>query len=98
MSKTDEFFKEQRLVDPDKWDEVADKYPVNSSYDEERFAIGEPPKRKRNRKGKSGGVPKNKKRQFSDDEWEEVRRARAKYYKEWEEDYRYAKELADEGF
>lgn len=34
---------------------------------------------------------------FSDDDWEEQNRARQKYLKEWEEDLRYAKELADEG-
>jgi hypothetical protein len=34
---------------------------------------------------------------FSDDDWEEQNKARQKYLKEWEEDLRYAKELADEG-
>ena len=96
-SKAEDFFSEQAGIDPERWEEIQEKYPVNSKYDEERFAIGEPPKRKRNRRGKLGGVPKKNRRYFDDDEWESMRRARAHYYKEWEEDFKYAKELADEG-
>lgn len=101
MSRTDraadDFFQEASESDPEYWDKLEKQYPVNSEYDELRFRIGEPPKRRRNRVGKSGGVPKDKKRTFSPDEWREYRKAKDKYLKDWYEDYYYAKKLADEG-
>jgi hypothetical protein len=36
-------------------------------------------------------------RRFDSDDWEETQRARAAYIKEWEEEMRYAEELANEG-
>ena len=44
------------------------------------------PKRKTKRRGKS----------LRGDDWEETQRARAHYLREWEEDMRYARELAEE--
>lgn len=95
--KADEFLEEQSERNPDYWELLAEMYTVNTPYDEDRFDYGEPPKRRRNREGKKGGVPKSKKRNFSDKEWAETQEAKRKYYREWEEDFRYAKELADDG-
>lgn len=39
---------------------------------------------------------RKKRRRFDSDEWEETQKARAKYLREWEEDLRYAEELANE--
>lgn len=47
---------------------------------------------KDNRKSKS-----KRSKRYSGDDWEEQNRARKKYLKEWEEDLRYAQELANEG-
>jgi hypothetical protein len=100
VSKTEraeEFFEDFAESNPEEWSELESRYPVNSKYDELRFRIGEPPKRRRNRMGKSGGVPKDAKRRFTQDEWREHRKAKDKYLQEWYEEYRYAKKLADEG-
>lgn len=40
--------------------------------------------------------PKKRSRQHGGADWEEMQRARAHYLREWEEDMRYAKELAEE--
>lgn len=47
-------------------------------------------------KDKRKSKPKRNKR-YSSDEWEEQNQARKRYIKEWEEDLRYAQELANEG-
>lgn len=94
----DRFLKDAAEKDPSRWAEIEELYPVMSKYDHIRAKLGEPISRRRKRQGKQGGyVPKEKRRRLSDDEWEESRRAKARYLKEWEEDFRYAKELADEG-
>ena len=42
--------------------------------------------------------PKRKSgKDFRSDDWEELQRAKNRYLKEWEEDMRYAEELANEG-
>jgi len=92
----DDFFEAAADENPEYWGELEDRYPVNSKYDELRYRIGEPPKRKRDRDGLSGGVPKNKKRKFTQEEWKEYRKAKDKYLSDWYEDYYYAKKLADE--
>lgn len=38
-----------------------------------------------------------KARRFSEDQWAEIQQARLAYLREWEEDMRYAQELASEG-
>lgn len=38
-----------------------------------------------------------KPRRYNDQEWNDLQRARQAYLKEWEEDMRYAQELASEG-
>lgn len=88
----DEFFEEVKKNDPDRWEEVEERYPVNSKYDEKRFRHGEPPGRRQARNGKSGGVPKDKKRKFTLDEWAEYRKAKKKYIDDWWIDNHYAEE------
>lgn len=44
-----------------------------------------------------GKKAKKRRTRFSEDDWEEQNRARKQYLKEWEEDLRYAQELANEG-
>ena len=58
---------------------------------EEELELSEKPWKNGKRK------PKNRRdRRSGGDDWEEVQRARARYIKEWEEDMRYAEELANE--
>lgn len=40
-------------------------------------------------------IPKT--RRFSEKDWNDLQKARLEYLKEWEEDMRYAQELASEG-
>lgn len=82
----EDFFLQKALEDPDHWEELAEQYPVN-----EEDAL---PARKRT--GKTD-VPKEKRRKFNDEEWRDVQRNKKKYYDEFREDLKYAKELADEG-
>ena len=60
--------------------------------DEEEPGLSEKPWKDSKRKGK----PKRRQR-HSEDDWEEQNQARKRYLKEWEEDMRYAEELANEG-
>jgi len=88
----DEFFEEVKKTDPNRWVEVEERYPTNSKYDEKRFRQGEPPGRRLARNGQSGGVPKDKKRKFTPDEWIEYRKAKKKYIDDWWVDHHYAEE------
>lgn len=70
---------------------IEDVEELTNQVDEEESGLSDKPW-KQTKKRKS--VPR---RRYTDDDWEEQNRARQKYLKEWEEDLRYAKELADEG-
>ena len=91
----EEVFAQAERDDPQRYAELAARYPINSIYDDQRFRIGEPIDRKRRRDGKLGG-PTHKLR-YSDEEWLEVQQARRLGLREWETDYAFAKELAQEG-
>lgn len=94
----DDFFLEKSKSDPERWEELESQFPTLTKHDYHRAAIGEPISRKRKREGPKGDyVPKSRRRRLNDDDWEDSRRAKAKYLREWEEDFKYAKELADEG-
>lgn len=58
---------------------------------EEEPALSDKPWRDSRKKGKS------KRRKYSEEDWEEQNAARKRYLREWEEDMRYAEELANEG-
>ena len=60
--------------------------------DEEETGLSDKPWKQNKKRSR-----RHRGQRFSDDDWEEQNRARQKYLKEWEEDLRYAKELADEG-
>lgn len=66
---------------------------LNELVDEEETGLSDKPWKQTKKRGR-----RREAHRFSDDEWEEQNRARLKYLKEWEEDMRYAKELADEAF
>lgn len=96
FKEADEFLAKAAKDDPEKWSELEDAFPTLTKHDYKRIKNGEPNSRNRKRKGPSG-VSKPNRRYLESDEWEELRKARARYAREWEEDFRYAKELADEG-
>ncbi len=93
----EEFLEEQALLDPEYFEELAEKYPIQTAYAKKRDAIGMPLSRKRKLEGPKGGIPKHMKRKFSDEEWRKTREAVEKGRREHMEDMRYAQELADEG-
>ena len=96
-SLADEFFDKQKRANKRRWDQVKEKFPVNSPYDEERFRLGEPPHRRRKRVGPAGGVPRAHRRKFTAEEWMEYRKAKKKYLDEWYQDLHFAKELSEQG-
>ena len=59
---------------------------------EEELDLSDKPWKSGKKKSKKRGV-----KNFRSDDWEEMQRARSRYLKEWEEDIRYAEELANEG-
>lgn len=93
----DDFLKTASEVDPEKWAYLEEEFPVLSKHDYIRAKYGEPIGRRMRREGKKGGVPRNKRRKWDDDDWEEMREKRRQYYRDFAEEERYAKELADEG-
>lgn len=93
----DEFLQEAKLRDPDRYAELEDRFPVESKYDRTRAYLGEPIIRNRKRRGKSGGIPKEHRRRYSDQEWPEVKAAHIAGVREHLELERIAEELASEG-
>lgn len=93
----EEFLEEQARIDPEYFQELAEKYPIQTAYAKKRDAIGMPLSRKRKIEGLKGGIPKHMKRKFTDDEWKESRSAVERGRREHMENARYAQELADEG-
>lgn len=90
------FLAEASRQNPERYSEVVEQYPTNSPDDNYRHAHG------RRRVHRASGevtthVPKGQRRQFTDDEWAETQEAIRRGRAEWEEDYKYAKQLADEG-
>lgn len=82
----EDFFLSKALEDPEHWEELAEQYPITDLDEIE-------PKRKRERRAD----PKDKRHKFDDDDWQTVQRNKKKYYDEYRENLKYAKELADEG-
>lgn len=102
MSRTDAFFERAAKENPKRWKEVSKKYPVSNGkevyYDAAVDSMVEESEwNQRQRRGKSGGVPKDSKRRLSHEEWSDYRKSKQKYLQEWYDDLYYAKELADEG-
>lgn len=92
----DRFLADASREDPERYSGLAEQYPINSPDDNYRHAHG----RRRIHRA-SGGVttyvPKEQRRQFTDDEWAETQEAIRRGRAEWEEDFFYAQQLADEG-
>lgn len=107
MSESEEFLKSQKQSNPDRFQEVADKYAVNTPYGEKKFyydkfqgtMIDHSPERKRDRK-RQHSTPdpeKPKSKKLDPNEWEDYRKSKQQYERDWLEEYYYAKELADQG-
>lgn len=97
---SDEFLAAQAKDNPDKFQEVAEKYPTLSKRDYYRIKLGEPISRaskRRKQETTDADRPVPKKRNLSPEDYEDYRNNKASYESEWLEDYYYAKELADEG-
>lgn len=104
---TESFLVHQSIENPEKFKEVAEKYPVTSKYAKNQIyhdpVLGgmvdeSPRKRDRRRKETAPEVPAiPKKRRLSPEDYEDYRNNKSTYEREWLEDYYHAKELADQG-
>ena len=72
----EQFLAAKKAEDPVRYAEVCKKYPVQSKHNQLRDKNGISPSVARRINGPSGGVPKDKKRKFTDAEWAEVQEAR----------------------
>jgi hypothetical protein len=72
----DQFLAQKKAEDPARYAELAKKYPVQSKHNQKRDRDGISPSVARRINGPSGGVPKEHKRKFTDEEWVEVQEAR----------------------
>jgi hypothetical protein len=90
----EEFFEKAREDNPSRYAEVSRKYSVQSEYRKQRDKEGGRPRKWYD---KAGGVPKSMKRRMDAEEWLAFRKAKSLYRKEWEMDYAFALELANEG-
>lgn len=72
----DEFLARKKAEDPIRYAALAKKYPVQSKHNLLRDKNGISPSVARRLNGPSGGVPKEHKRKFTDEEWKEVQEAR----------------------
>lgn len=108
-NNAEDFLIHQSKENPEKFKEVAEKYPVNSKYAKNQIyhdpALGglideSPRRRDRRRKERAPedkGVPKESRRRLSPEDYEDYRNNKSIYEKDWLEDYYKAKELADQG-
>ena len=97
LDAADAFLEEARLRDPERYAELERRYPVETKYDRTRAYLGEPISRNRARRGKSGGIPREHRRRYSDEEWPAVEAAMRRGKREHLEIERIAEELAAEG-
>lgn len=93
----DLFLDEAKTRDPERYAELERRFPIESKYDRTRAFLGEPIKRNRKRRGKSGGVPAEHRRRYSDEEWPIAYAAFRNGVQEHLELERVAEELAAEG-
>lgn len=93
----DRFLEEARALDPERYAELERRFPIESKYDRTRVFLGEPISRNRKRRGKSGGVPAEHRRRYSDEEWPAAQAAFKDGVREHLEIERSAQELAAEG-
>lgn len=93
----DEFLAHKKLEDPVRYAEVCKKYPVQSQHNLTRDRNGISPSVARRINGPSGGVPKEHKRKFTDEEWAEVERIRRIGRRELAIDYMHALRLVGQG-
>ena len=99
---SDSFLAAQAKDNPEKFQEVSERYPVLSKRDYYRIQLGEPISRASKRRKDTltdaeRPVPKEKKKNFSPEDYEDYRNNKSTYEREWLEDYYRAKELADQG-
>lgn len=105
MANADAFFKQKRREDPEKWQDVEGRYPIQPPDDKHQIyydksldsMIDESPTKRRQRKPRTQAVPKERQRRLDPEEWAEYRKNKAEYHRQWLEDFYHAKELADQG-
>lgn len=93
----DRFLEEAKLRDPERYAELERRFPTESKEDRMRARLGEPITRDQQRRGKSGGVPKEHRRRYSDSEWPAVWAAWLRGRREHLAIERAAEELAHQG-
>lgn len=95
IDPAEEFLARKKAEDPERFRLLALLYPVQTAYRELRDRIGGPPRRGRR---KSGGVPREMKRTFTDEEWAEAVAAKQAGLREWRLDYALALEQQEGAF
>lgn len=93
----DQFLAKKKLEDPVRYAEVCKKYPVQSKHNQQRDRDGISPSVARRINGPSGGVPKEHKRAFTDEQWAEIKQIRRVGKRELAIDYMYAMRLVAQG-
>lgn len=91
----DDFLAQKKLEDPVRYAEVCKKYPVQSKHNQNRDRDGISPSVARRINGPSGGVPKEHKRTFTDEEWATMTEARRIGRRELAIDYMHAMRLVE---
>lgn len=92
----DLFLAQKKLEDPVHYAELCKKFPVQSQHNLNRDRDGISPSVARRINGPSGGVPKEHKRTFTDEQWAELQIARRIGRRELAIDYMLALRLTSE--
>jgi hypothetical protein len=95
LDAADLFLATKKLEDPERYAEVCRKYPIQSKHNQQRDQNGISPSMARKINGPSGGVPKEHKREFTDEEWAEVQNAKRMGLRELRLDYIHALQLVE---
>ena len=90
LDAADAFLAQKKLEDPERYAEVCAKYPVQSVHNQKRDKNGISPSVARRINGPSGGVPRDHKRTFTNEEWAEIELARRLGRRELAIDYYHA--------
>lgn len=106
MSSADDFLKEQSETNSERYKEVSDRYSTLTPYGEKEIyydklqgtMIDHSPQQRQTKKRKYYPTDEQPRaRRLDPQEWEDYRKSKKQYERDWMEDFYYAKELADQG-
>lgn len=95
--EADRFLEEAKQRDPERYAQLEQRFPMESKEDRMRARLGEPIARDQARRGKSGRVPNEHRRQYNNEEWATAWAAWLRGRREHLAIERVAEELAYEG-